>query len=354
MRSKSQNVTSVAITVTGLLRTFERTRASILESMVLPIRGDADVFVMVDTQRQTSREQLEEWSRPLAPLELATHTSAGQNDGLHRCMALVLQHEGARRRPYSWLLRLRPDVAYTETRLPPRRDWPSFPTGARVLYTRRVIDIQHLLPAGATALPPCVDDQWALMTRSAGLAYYAPSWPSTSVIASRAMWRFPTAGGAAALQGRRCKGTHAGLHMAREEPSDSTATGLRRCLSGLSEATSGPRSKPINRAPLPAWRGPAWRGQTAALFARCFRILVCTSGTQHECNLGFGLAQHRVTVLTTHVALSIVRQGADTTLAEQPAGESRAWSRGGAATIALPVMSNESDRRSPRAEHMSC
>ena len=126
---------AVAICISGLLRSFNSTAGNILTTMVRPIRDVADVFMALDprldeyhnhpTTMNATGVQIREWTAPFNPLVLQVQRRAGQNEGLKDCLRMIEAEELARCRSYDWVVRLRPDVAYT-CRLPTIEEWPPF------------------------------------------------------------------------------------------------------------------------------------------------------------------------------------------------------------------------------------
>ena len=173
---------SVAVCISGLLRSFNSTASNILTTMVLPVRDQADVFMALDPRideyvrhRATlvaSESQIEEWAAPFAPLALRVRRRASQNEGLADCLGMIQGEESARCRRYTWVVRLRPDVAYRR-RLPAIEEW--LRAGVRQARMRRPSWVlsDWMVVLNATRGTIAVKDVWAVMSRSAASVYMA-------------------------------------------------------------------------------------------------------------------------------------------------------------------------------------
>lgn len=181
---------AVAICISGLLRSFNSTAGNILTTMVRPIRDVADVFMALDprldeyhnhpTTMNATEVQISEWTAPFNPLVLQVQRRAGQNEGLKDCLRMIEAEELARCRSYDWVVRLRPDVAYT-CRLPTIEEWLPFrraPAHAPKAHRPRPpwVLSDWIFVENYTTRSVAVKDVWAVMDRSAA-SVYMRDWP---------------------------------------------------------------------------------------------------------------------------------------------------------------------------------
>ena len=203
-------VRPVAACLSGRIRTLRLTRHSILQTMIKPIRPSVDFFAAVSpvlddipahyakrmrislpksgpaASEQASSEQIRTWLNDFEPVAMRVARSADQNEGLHACLSLITEHETQRAASYTWVLRLRPDVAYG-AQLPPWPSWGTLPAAGRlVISTDASTSMAAPQQRKASALGThrsyarggaCVKDVWALVSRAAAEAYFSRHWP---------------------------------------------------------------------------------------------------------------------------------------------------------------------------------
>jgi len=177
---------ALAILMCGQTRTLSLTPVQHnVRASLARLRDDADLYLAIDrsvagnTSARLSGRLL---AHVLARLRPTNHSvvgkSAGQDNSLVRGRQLMRWHELRRGVDYAWVMRLRPDMAFTRP-FPPLRAWPQ-PTQP-TLYTDYIGSGDNGTACGATSrIRPallnsngmCADDNWGFMSRSVATVYF--------------------------------------------------------------------------------------------------------------------------------------------------------------------------------------
>ena len=152
------------------------------------LRDDADLFLAIDRSvagNKSAKARLsgDALANVLARLRPTNHSvvgkSAGQDLSLVRGRQLMQWHERRRGVDYAWVMRLRPDMAFTHP-FPPLAAWPQ--PKSPTLYTDYIGSgddgtacsaTPHILPELLANHGVCADDNWGFMSRSVVNDYFA-------------------------------------------------------------------------------------------------------------------------------------------------------------------------------------
>ena len=159
----------VAVCISGKFRTLSNVAPYIEARVLRPIRDDADVFIVIDTEIPPEVRTL---LRPRATMRIY---SQAQQDGFAACEKLIARHEQlyspeGPTQNYSWVMRYRTDFI-------PRLSFPAITTWPRATSEARMY-VQYA-PRGCH-----VDDQWMLMSRAAARIF------SASLLSGRSIMMF--------------------------------------------------------------------------------------------------------------------------------------------------------------------
>lgn len=134
-----------------------------------------------------SADQALDFVRIFRPLLNNRSFASTPNEGatLHNCLVQFQDQEAAQGAPYLWAMRVRPDVEHY-ARLPRYERWPHWMAqqGIRQMFTNGWHEVP-LLQKSTLQTGACNKAGiWALMTRPAADAYFAP-WPLAAEVGKR-------------------------------------------------------------------------------------------------------------------------------------------------------------------------
>jgi len=183
----------IAIVLSGLRRSFvyPLVYQNIWTHIVWPIVDVSEVFFALDFdhsgRKYTNYDQNTvdptEWEKIIAlfrPVYIARLLSSRDlSESLRVGRNLIEAREEIRGQRFLWIIRLRPDATYGKV-LPPWSEWPISQVAKQlsVVWSTSIGgSCSRSIPRDAHRLGVCLDDNFAIMSRSA-LKVYVSKWPS--------------------------------------------------------------------------------------------------------------------------------------------------------------------------------
>ena len=161
----------MAVCVSGQQRTLHHVAPYLAVRVLQPIRNETDVFVVVDPSIASPAGRACAHV-PLQPCVKHHIRSRTMMHGLAECERLISDRERARRRSYSWIVRVRPDFL-PQLALPAYEHWPIITADVPTVYAS---DVRTIYASDGDEGGCFVGDQFLIMSRTAARIFHA--WAS--------------------------------------------------------------------------------------------------------------------------------------------------------------------------------